>query len=351
MLGNVRDIGFEAWPGARGEVSAADALERLLLAARPIVRDVVSRRFHSARDVTPEDREDVCSDAIAALLTRLRRVREGGGAIESFDSYAAGIASHAADSFFARRSPLRARLRLRLRYVLTTGAEFRFAANAEGAWVCGLSGTASLQPASPLQVEALQSSLSSRILPAGKLRDLVREILRISGRPLLLADMTSLTAYVLGVADRTEPLEDIHPAESPSIAARVEIRDWLSALWGEISALPARHRGALLLNMGSADGTTMCLLVELGIVSFAALAGALEVTESELAALWNRVPLPDLEVAERFGLVRQQVINLRRTAREKLSRRFANMREKSHTGIADGLQANAFQAPGGRAAK
>jgi hypothetical protein len=37
--------------------------------------------------------------------------------------------------------------------------------------------------------------------------------------------------------------------------------------------------------------------------------------------LWNRLPLEDNEIAARLNLERQQVINLRSTAREKLERR------------------------------
>jgi hypothetical protein len=57
------------------------------------------------------------------------------------------------------------------------------------------------------------------------------------------------------------------------------------------------------------------------VASFREVAGALETTPPDLAELWNRLPLEDLEIAARLGLDRQQVINLRSTARERLVRR------------------------------
>jgi hypothetical protein len=40
-----------------------------------------------------------------------------------------------------------------------------------------------------------------------------------------------------------------------------------------------------------------------------------------LASLWNDLPIEDVEIAEHLGVTRQQVINLRKVARERLARR------------------------------
>jgi hypothetical protein len=42
-----------------------------------------------------------------------------------------------------------------------------------------------------------------------------------------------------------------------------------------------------------------------------------------MAAVWNELPLEDAVIAERLGATRQQVINLRKCARARLSRRLA----------------------------
>jgi hypothetical protein len=41
----------------------------------------------------------------------------------------------------------------------------------------------------------------------------------------------------------------------------------------------------------------------------------------DLAGLWPELPLDDARIAERLALKRQQVINLRKSGRERLSRR------------------------------
>jgi hypothetical protein len=54
------------------------------------------------------------------------------------------------------------------------------------------------------------------------------------------------------------------------------------------------------------------------------LAVALEMPPKVLAQLWNDLPLDDLAIASRLGLTRQQVINLRKSARARLARRTKN---------------------------
>ena len=53
------------------------------------------------------------------------------------------------------------------------------------------------------------------------------------------------------------------------------------------------------------------------------IANALELPETELAAVWRQLPLDDAAIAGRFNSTLQQVINLRKLARSRLSRRMA----------------------------
>ena len=53
------------------------------------------------------------------------------------------------------------------------------------------------------------------------------------------------------------------------------------------------------------------------------IAEVIGIPAEELAALWSRLPLNDLEIATRLDLSRQQVINLRKSARQRLTRRLA----------------------------
>jgi hypothetical protein len=68
------------------------------------------------------------------------------------------------------------------------------------------------------------------------------------------------------------------------------------------------------------------LLIAEGVVSARELALAVEVRESELEPLIGRLPMMDMTIAESLQVTRQQVINLRSAARDRLARRMARRR-------------------------
>jgi hypothetical protein len=81
-------------------------------------------------------------------------------------------------------------------------------------------------------------------------------------------------------------------------------------------------RTVLLLNLRGPDGRDVVgLLPATGVASLRDMAQALEMTVEELAELWNDLPLEDRRIALRLGITRQQVINLRASARRRLARR------------------------------
>jgi hypothetical protein len=79
---------------------------------------------------------------------------------------------------------------------------------------------------------------------------------------------------------------------------------------------------ALLLNLRDDHGADLLSLLTLsGIARLHQIATALEMDARDLARLWKDLPLEDAVLAQRLGLTRQQVINLRKCARERLARR------------------------------
>ena len=101
-----------------------------------------------------------------------------------------------------------------------------------------------------------------------------------------------------------------------------EQRIFLQRTWEEVGELPAHQRAALLLNLRDETGRgCIALFVITGVATLAQLATALEMSGEQFAALWNDLPLEDLRVAALLGLTRQQVINARKSARERLARR------------------------------
>ena len=93
-------------------------------------------------------------------------------------------------------------------------------------------------------------------------------------------------------------------------------------LWKEIRELPPRQAAALLLNLRDGQGRNAAILLPLtGIATLREMAAAVELPPEKLAALWGRLPLEDTALAGLLGVTRQQVINLRKSARERLARR------------------------------
>ena len=79
------------------------------------------------------------------------------------------------------------------------------------------------------------------------------------------------------------------------------------------AALPGYRLDDAYDEMFAADGQVRPEYQEL-------LKAFLEMPAEEFVEVWKRLPLSDIEIAEMLGLTRQQVINLRKCARERLAR-------------------------------
>ena len=83
-----------------------------------------------------------------------------------------------------------------------------------------------------------------------------------------------------------------------------------------------RQRLALLLNLRDGEGRGVIALLPLtGVASIRRIAAMLEMPAPELAALWPRCRSRMRPSPSGSGLTRQQVINLRKSARARLGRR------------------------------
>jgi hypothetical protein len=103
-------------------------------------------------------------------------------------------------------------------------------------------------------------------------------------------------------------------------------------LWGEIQLLPRAQRVALLCNLKSPQGVNVITLFPAArVATFEQLAEALEIPPREFEVLWGRLPLDDLSIAEYLKITRQQVINLRRSARDRLLRRRKTLERETPT--------------------
>jgi hypothetical protein len=110
-------------------------------------------------------------------------------------------------------------------------------------------------------------------------------------------------------------------APEPDPAWQTEKRVFLQRLWEELGRLPVHQRAALLLNLRDpAGGSCIGLFPATGVATIRQLAEALEISAEDFAELWNELPLEDAKIAQLLKRTRQQIINARKSARERLAR-------------------------------
>jgi DNA-directed RNA polymerase specialized sigma24 family protein len=298
--------------------------------ASPLAWEVI--RGH-LRGPAKADLDDVHAGVLLRLAAHLRDLRLRGAAaspIRAFASYVAVIAHNACHAFLRERSPQRARLRTRARYVLTRDPRLALWEGSGREWLCGPARGRGA-PWNPESVTRL-AEMSRQIAPIS-FPDLVPAVLdRLEG-PARFDDLVDALAAILGVSDeppssRSREEDDSAPRPrevadpAPSAEEALHQRTFLVRLWSEIRELPPRQRAALLLNLRDADGRGMIGLFPITeIATVAALAQALEMPEARLQELWDSLPRDDEWIAGLLGVTRRQVINLRKCARERLARR------------------------------
>lgn len=296
------------------EAAAERRIARLIAEMQPVIDTVLARFTRTRTLVTREDAEDIVATIQLRLVLKLRAAEQlPGEPIHNLRSYVAALAYNAVNDHLRKRFPEHARLKTRLRYALTHDARFALWPSPEGT-ACGLAAWAGREDAigqlTPETIEHISRDSTAEAL---------QEVFAATGGPVLLEAIVDAFAEAWHVVDR-DPAS-IESIEHPATGNAGDL-DFARALWGEIHQLPPMQRKALLLNLRYGGETNIVsLLVLARIARFDEIAEALEMTRGELAAIWGSLPMEDAKIAERFGLRRQQIINLRKSARERLWRR------------------------------
>jgi hypothetical protein len=330
---------------AANEAESQSFLAQLLSEqASPIIKGIINEKLHifrtSEAQLERQDAEDVHSDVMAQILARLTGLRDSEGAetILDFRGYVATTTSNACHQYLRRKYPQRWRLKNRLRYLLTHRPEFAVWQDDKGKQLCGFAAwrERDFNPVTPQQLTQLRddhlgldAASKSQI---GALTDLLVGIFEGVNGPVEIDALVTTVAHCQGIIDH--PISGVasREGESPtleeslhdtreSVAVEFELRSYLQFLWSEIVKLPLTQRKALLLNLKDLQEGVIALLPLTGAATFRDIAAALAMTAEDLAGLWNKLPLDDATIADQLGLTRQQVINLRKSARARLARR------------------------------
>src|SRR5690242_5049462 len=118
----------------------ADALLETLVVehAGPTIHKIVRYKLAFQGAAEAQDAEDVSSEVMVELLSRLKVIRESGGdSIGAFSGYAAVAAYHACNEYLRRKYPNRHRLKTRLRYLLSNEKGLAIWEDSEAEWLCG----------------------------------------------------------------------------------------------------------------------------------------------------------------------------------------------------------------------
>ena len=319
------------------DVQADEILSQLITVhAEPVIKGVIrfKLRLNSFRETQREESDDIHQEVVLQLLAQLQRFRKlpDSHPITDVRGMAAVIAHRTCARWMRRQFPERHALKNRLHYLLTRQRGFSLWQDSEGKLLAGFAvWQQQLQSTRTLpDIEKLPNNI--RGLKSDKpqqLAELLASLFNYLGGPVEFDELVSGVAALQGISDQPiESLADDEDATFEPAAAepdpgwRTEKKFFLQRLWEELQQLPLNQRAALLLNLKDATGFgAITLFPATGIASVRQLATALEIKPEELATMWNDLPIEDTRIAELTGLTRQQVINARKSGRERLARR------------------------------
>ncbi|HEU4834750.1 MAG TPA: hypothetical protein VFS90_10060 [Pyrinomonadaceae bacterium] len=316
----------------------ADQLLSQLIAghAEPVIKGVIrfKLRFNSHQETQRAEADDLHQDVVLQLVTQLQRFRKLPVAhpISDVRGMAAIIAHRTCARWMRRQFPERHALKNRLHYLLTRQRGLALWDDQNGKPLAGFAvWQQQKKPAIAARnlsdIEKLPAHL--RALSADQLAEAVAGLFNYVDGPVEFDELVNCIAAMQGISD--QPVESLAEDEDggfevatadPDPAWRIEKKFFLQRLWEELKQLPLNQRAALLLNLKDASGFgAITLFPAIGIATIRQIAAALELPAERLAELWNDLPIEDARIAELLGLTRQQVINARKSGRERLARR------------------------------
>ena len=300
-----------------------------------VIRPIVRRKLHvtlfqSDEAKRNQDALDLVSDIRLVLVDQIRKAGSANGGINSLSDYAARVAFNACYQHFRSRFPQRTRLRNKLRYLFTHDAGLALWRDSAGRWLCGnLTWQGSEDHVSPAEPDEDVRLVVESDRRGGS--EPIYAYLEQCGGPVLFDDIVNRIGALCGLIEPTESSEWLdqspHELSDPKlrIDAILELTSRLRSMWADVLELSLEHRTALLLNLREPGGENLLAALPLtGVAPIRKIAAALEIPFEEMAEIWNSLPWDDNRIAEHLGVTRQQIINLRQTARTKLRRKLNN---------------------------
>jgi hypothetical protein len=326
--------------------SISDELLRAIIDehADPIIRKILRSKLRVSLNgrgtQQNQDALEIAGDLRATIISTLRALKRNPNqtAIANFPDFVALKTYSACADYFREKHPQRWRLKSLLRRRLRQNPRFALWQAEDKRWYAGFSTRPETGAEAPAAVEAVTHATDGKLSDAQiKPDQFLCVLFERSGRPLVFDEVVKIAAETWHIHD--PPAESIDTGGSerdypftssePRIDLALEQRLLFEQVWLEVCQLPVLQRVALLLNLrDSRDGGVISFLPFLGVASKEELARLLEMPYADFQKVWNELPLDDSRIAQMFGITRQQVINLRKTARERLARKMRKLEEK-----------------------
>jgi hypothetical protein len=335
-----------AYLSEKNENLASNILEQLIIKIRPLIEKIVGANLHSLLASPPhfsqlQDIPDVRQEIIIRLLTYFSSLRKQiePNIIKDLNAYVAKVSYNCCYEYKQRKYPQRFRLKKKLQYLFTHHPSLGIWQDESQEWFGGLRDWGgdlqhwqiqSQQRTQQLLTDPLPKALQNVVDPTLRKKSAVEQVVDLftwSNQFIHLGDLITIFQKWWNLTDETVQFEEYF-IQQPSDVLKVEIAlessHKLKAVWSEITLLPLAQRRALLLNLrDSIDRELVTLLPALKVASLREIAATLEISPDNLGRVWNCLPLTDRKIATHMGLEPRQVINLRRTARERLIRRIS----------------------------
>jgi hypothetical protein len=345
---------------ANDETEVQHHLGGLVADATPIVRKITKWGR------LPDDAFQETTKRVIRQLWELRANR--GNAITNYSYYVKVVASHVVKEQVREERPRYRSMVDGLRHTLNREPSLALWQSKNEGRMCGLSVwrfqeamrthserlMALLDEPHSCEENVLQGCDAARIDYA----ELLTRLFHWLGHPILFQELVRIVRELKRVEDPVpgDWTEDVRtlgewlpdPGRRPDQQA--EWREFLRDLWEQIEHLPHLERLAYLLNFTAGDGQLEVFWVH-GVATIRQTGAALRLTgeqfarlwpeltlnederrrakacerdEERVAFLWRHLPLPDAAIAKMLGAERQKVINLRKAAANRLSRRLSN---------------------------
>ena len=349
MTTNVKteaDLSLRSFLDEADEVRRDQLLAELICRhARPVIRRVIASKLNVKRGhwdiVEGQDQDDIGEEVVVQLIRRLTHMKNGGAdSFGSFESYVATAAHNACSGYLRRKYPARARLRDRLRYLLSHHEQLAIWQPERREWLCGFVSWRNEQPSrrSSDRLRLLRADpraicyFSDSAQQEQDVLRVVKATFEFVGAPIALDDLVDVAVNVLGTSDKTESAEPDDQFNGAADEAwsdtevifteRIDKQSYLKQVWKEICELPPEQRAAILLNLKDREGSDITItLVSSGAATISEMAEALGLSIEEFLDLWKKLPLSDEDIAVRLGTRVQRVASLRQSGRRRLSRR------------------------------